>query len=182
MSTRPLPSPHLHMFTFSFVPTQLGKTDSCCVPQHGPTLIFVVKARGSVKHEGPSTSKRQIGEICQALYTGAFTPICHTYDGAMCSEPFCLHMVWRTALLFFFLFPVRLVAFANLLLDRSRLFGLALHPFRSCLSMPPGNLVTLEAPMTGASICDAPWLALKTVAYWNQHSSESVRQSRERFR
>ena len=40
-----------------------------CVPQHCPTLKFVVKAFGSVKHEGTTTSERQIGEICQALYT-----------------------------------------------------------------------------------------------------------------
>ena len=45
--------------------------------QVGLTLILVVKAFGSVKHEGPSTSKRQIGEICQDLYTEDFTSFCH---------------------------------------------------------------------------------------------------------
>ena len=101
-------------------------------------------AFGSVKHEGPSTSKRQIGEICQALYTEAFTSFCQTYDGAMCSDfpgtiAFCLHMVWRMAL----------VSSAPCLYARLHLrpsprsfpfLGLALRPSRSCLSMPPGNL------------------------------------------
>ena len=47
------PLPHLHVFTFSVIPTQLGRTDPFCVLLHDPTLIFVVKAFGSVKHEGP---------------------------------------------------------------------------------------------------------------------------------
>ena len=33
-----------------------------------------------------STGMRQIGEICQALYTEAVTSFCQTYDGAMCSN------------------------------------------------------------------------------------------------
>ena len=47
---------------------------------------------------------RQIGKICQALYTEAFTSFCQTYDGAMCALAslstiaFSLHVVWRTAL------------------------------------------------------------------------------------
>ena len=44
--------PNLHVFTFSIIPSQLGRTDPFCVLQHDPTLIFVVKALGSVKQEG----------------------------------------------------------------------------------------------------------------------------------
>ena len=97
-------------------------------------VIFVVKTFG------------QIGEICQALYTEAFTSFCNTFDGAMCSDPpplpaGTIHGVEDRTV--FFLFPDRLLA--NLLLDLSCLFGMALRPSRSCLSMPPGNLATLEA-------------------------------------
>ena len=80
------PLPHLHVFTLSAVPSQHVKTDPHCVPQHGTTLRFVVKALGSVKHEGPTTSMRQIGVICQTLNTEAFTSFCQAYDGAMCSD------------------------------------------------------------------------------------------------
>ena len=45
--------PHLLVSTFSVVPLQLGRDDPFCVLLHDPTLIFVVKAFGSVKHEGP---------------------------------------------------------------------------------------------------------------------------------
>ena len=48
-------------------------TNPFCVLLHDPTMIFIVERLGSVEHEGPSTSKRQSGEICQALYTEAFT-------------------------------------------------------------------------------------------------------------
>ena len=54
-------------------------------PRYGATLSFVVKAFDPVKHEYPATSKRQIGVICQSLYTEAIT-FCHSYDGAMCSD------------------------------------------------------------------------------------------------
>ena len=46
------PLPHLHVSTFSVDPMQLGRDDPFCVLLHDPTLIFVVKAFGSVKHEG----------------------------------------------------------------------------------------------------------------------------------
>ena len=32
---------------------QLGRTDPFCILLHDPTFIFVVKAFGSVRHEGP---------------------------------------------------------------------------------------------------------------------------------
>ena len=78
--SRPLstlaPLPHLHVSTFSVVPTQLERTDPICVHQHGPTLRYVVKAFGSVKHERPSTSQRQFGEIRQAA--NVQTSLCTT--------------------------------------------------------------------------------------------------------
>ena len=123
---------HTHVFTFSVVPTQLGRTDPFRVRQHGPTLRLVVKAFGSVKHEGPSTSKRQIGEICQALYTEAFTSFCQTYDGAMCSDlprHHCLlppHGVEDCTV--FSSFSCAPCCIRDLLLDLSRLLGLALSP------------------------------------------------------
>ena len=103
-----------------------------------------MKALGSVKHEGPTTRKRQKGEICQALNTEAFTSFCQAYDGAMCSELRGQH----------FLLPPygvqdctasssssrALGCIRDLLLDLSRLLGLALRPSRSCLSLPPGIL------------------------------------------
>ena len=52
---------------------------------------------------------------------------------------FCLHMVWRTAL-FFLPLSYALGCIRDLLLDLSRLFGLALRPFAPVFSMPPGNL------------------------------------------
>ena len=34
------PMPNLHVFTFSVIPSQLGRTDPFCVLQHDPTLIL----------------------------------------------------------------------------------------------------------------------------------------------
>ena len=70
---------------FLAVPLQFGCSEPRGVPQHGAILRFVVKALGSVKHEGPTTSKQQIGVICEALNTEAFTSFCRAYDGAICS-------------------------------------------------------------------------------------------------
>ena len=80
------PLPHLHVFTFSFVPSQLVRTDPYCDPQHDTSLRFVAKELGSVKHEDPTTSKQQIGVICQTLNIEAFTSFCQAYDRAMCSD------------------------------------------------------------------------------------------------
>ena len=107
--------------------------------------MFDVKAFHSFKHEGPTTSMRHIGVICQALNTEAITSFCQAYDGAMCSDLHRIHCflasTWRGGMhRFFFLSPVRLVAFANLLRDLSCPLGLSLRPSRSCLSMPPKNL------------------------------------------
>ena len=51
---------------------------------------------------------------------------------------FCLRMVWRTALLFFLPLSCVFGYIRDLLLERSRLLGLARRPSRSCLSR--GNL------------------------------------------
>ena len=53
---------------------------------------------------------------------------------------FCLRMVWRTGLLFFLPPSCVLGYIRDLVLDRSRLLGLALRPCRSCLSLSPGIL------------------------------------------
>ena len=55
-------------------------TVASCVLLHDPTL-----APSST--EAPSTSMRQTGEVCHALYTEAFTSFCHAYDRARCSDP-----------------------------------------------------------------------------------------------
>ena len=80
----------------------------------------------------PTTSMRQIGDICQALYTEAFPSFCHAYDRKMCSDLprnhcFCLHMVW-TAALFLLAFSCAHGCLRDLLLDLSRLLGLTLRP------------------------------------------------------
>ena len=91
-----LPWHHCLLFLEHFscaVPLQLEGPDPHGVPQHGTTLSFVVKALGSVKHEGPTTGKRQVGVICQALNT-VFTSSCHAYDVSMCSELPRHHCLW----------------------------------------------------------------------------------------
>ena len=80
----------------------------------------------------PSTSMRQIGEFCQALYTEAFTSFCQAYYGAMCSglpRHHCLqppHGVKDCTV--FTSFSCAHGCIRDPLLDRSRLLGLALRP------------------------------------------------------
>ena len=75
---------------------------------------------------------RQIGEICQALYTEAFTSFCHAYDRAMCSNlprHHCLlppHDVEGCTVFPFF--SCAHGCFRDCLLDVSRLLGLTLRP------------------------------------------------------
>ena len=92
---------------------QLGRTDPFCVLLHGPTLIFC-RGSGSVKHEGPSTSKRLIGEICQALLHRSLHVVlpnvramCSDFPGHRCLVP---PAVMAPVLL---PSPVHLVAFAT---------------------------------------------------------------------
>ena len=127
------------------IPLQFGCSEPHGVPQHGAILRFVVKALGSVKHEGHTTSKQQIGVICEARNTEAFTSFCHAYDGAMCSGLIghhCIqppHGVEDTAVFTSSFFCAWLHS-RDRLLVLARLLGQTLRPSRSCLSMPPGNL------------------------------------------
>ena len=113
-------------------------------PSARSDLEICRKSVGSFKHEGPSTSKRHVGEVCQA--------VCQTCDGAMCSNlpgHHCLlppHGVEDCTVFtsFFFLLCAWLQS-RDLLLHLSRLFCLAPRSSRSCLSMPLGKLATLEA-------------------------------------
>ena len=108
---------------------QLGGSDPHGVPQHGATLNFDVKAFGSVKHNGPTSSKRHIGVICQALYTEAFTSFCQTYDGAMFSDIYWHHCLLPPPGVEFSPLPVCLVALATNSSIFPVFFDLALRPF-----------------------------------------------------
>ena len=55
-----------------------------------------LKALGSVMHEGPTTRKLQIGVICQALNTEAFTSFYQAYDGTKCYCPPCHHCLFSS--------------------------------------------------------------------------------------
>ena len=130
---------------FLTVPLQFGCSEPHGVPQHGAILRFVVKALGSVKHEGRTTSKQQIGRFCEALNPEAFTSFCLAYDGAMCSgllghhclqSPHCV----EDSTVFTSSFFCAWLHSRDLLLVLARLLGQTLRPSRSCLSMPPGNL------------------------------------------
>ena len=143
--TRPFPVlaplPHLHESTFRGSDASRGGSHPHGVLLLGPTLIFFffVKAFGSIKNGGPSTRKRQIGEICQAFNTTAFASFKRTMEQCTVASQgtiaFFLHMVSRTAL-FFFPLPVHSVAVETF----SSVFPVFLAWHRICLSMPPGNL------------------------------------------
>ena len=92
---------------------------------------------------------RLIGKISQALYTEAFTSFCQAYTGAMCSglpRHHCLHPPLgvgdSTVLL-----PLSCVLgyIRDLLLDISRLLGLALRPFDPVFRCHWEIFATLEA-------------------------------------
>ena len=128
LTLAPLPAPLGERLSFA-VPLQLGGSHPRGVPQHGTTLMFVVKALGSVKHEGPTTSRREIGVICQALNTTSFTSSCQAYDGALCSDlpgHHCLlASTWCAGLHFSSSFLCACLHSRDFLLDLSRLLGTA---------------------------------------------------------
>ena len=76
-----------------------------------------LKALDSVKHEGPTTRKLQIGVICRALNTEAFTSFYQAYDGTKCYCPpwhhclFTPHGVENCTVLT--LFPLRMAALSR---------------------------------------------------------------------
>ena len=92
------------------------------------------------------SARRCIGHHCPWIMSFVVRHHCHqTFEQCaltfLRTSAFCLCMVWRTALLSFVL-PLSCVLdyIRDLLLDRSRLLGLALRLSRSCLSMSPGIL------------------------------------------
>ena len=149
------PLPHHRVSTFSISLFRCSRRPiPFCVLQHGPTLIFVVKAFRAVKHEGSSTSERQTGEICQAFYTAT----------SLGTIAFCFHISWRTALLFSSSFLCAWLHLRTFDLTTFLACALLAPAFRSCREISPRRrLALLVFSTTGNSICDAPWLSLKSV-------------------
>ena len=79
-----------------------------------------------------NNSMWQSGEICQVLFTGAFTLFCLIYDGTMgyslsVRTCLCLRTVRKNVLSSFFVFLVLLSYSRDCLLDVSRLLSLTLR-------------------------------------------------------
>ena len=84
-------------------------------PLWRPSTRYEIEDEQSVKHEGPTTRKLQIGVICQALNTKAFASFCQAYDRTKCYCPPRHHGLFASTRCreLHCLFPLRMVAFAT---------------------------------------------------------------------